>query len=177
MDVFSHGLWGFAISYPQAKKNKQPKRALWGLVLGMLPDVIPFLPVQLYFLLSRSSFSPSLFFPEPQHWVFSWAIESYNYTHSLVLFVVVLSIVTVIRRYRNLPLIWWPLMAWGLHILMDIPTHPDFFSTPFLFPLSSFTLAGRGVSWANPWVFGLNWAAIALTYVWIRRDLKNNITK
>ncbi len=177
MDVFSHGLWGFAISYPQAKKQKQPKRALWGLVLGMLPDVIPFLPVQFYFLLSQSSFSPSLFFPEPQHWVFAWAIESYNYTHSLVLFLTALVIVTVIRHRQGRPLLWWPLMAWGLHILMDIPTHPDFFSTPFLFPLSSFTLAGTGISWANPWMFGLNWLAIAGVYVWIWRDLKNNITK
>lgn len=179
MDVFSHGLWGFAVSYPQAQKQKNPKRALWGLVLGMLPDVIPFLPVQLYFLFNRSSFSPSLFFPEPQHWVFSWAIESYNYTHSLVLFLIALVIVMVIRHRQGRPLLWWPLMAWGLHVLMDIPTHPDFFSTPFLFPLSSFTLAGRGVSWANPWVFGLNWVAIAVTYVWIRRDVRkqsNNIT-
>lgn len=172
MDVFSHGLWGFAISYPQAKKQKNPKRALWGLVFGMLPDVIAFLPVQLYFLLNRSSFSPSLFFPVPQHWVFSWAIESYNYTHSLVFFLIALVIVMVIRHYRGLSLVWWPLMAWGLHILMDMPTHPDFFSTPFLFPLSHVTTAGFGVSWGNPWVFGLNWLAIAGVYGWIRRDVK-----
>ncbi len=172
MDVFSHGLWGFALSYPKAQKEGKPKKALWGLVVGMLPDVIPFLPVQLYFLLTQTSFSASLFFPVPQHWVFAWAIQSYNYTHSFVLFLLVFAVVCAVRAYKKMSVVWWPLVAWGVHVLMDIPTHPDFFSTPFLFPLSDFTFAGRGLSWANPWVFGLNWLALVAILFWVRKDMK-----
>lgn len=170
MDVFSHGLWGYALAYPSARKQQQPKKALWGLVLGMLPDVIPFLPVQIYFLFHRVSFDAGLFFPVPQHWVFSWAIESYNYTHSLVLWAVVFALVLIVRKGK----VWIPLYAWGLHVLMDIPTHPDFFQTPFLFPLSDFKLIGFGLSWAHPLIFFVNWAVLAVIYVFIFRDFRKN---
>lgn len=149
MDFLSHGLWGALSTYPKYKK--EPKKLLASLGVGMLPDVISFLPVQVYFVFTGFKFSPDLFFPVPQHWVFAWAIQSYNFTHSLVLCLLVMGIVWVVRK--KFPLI---LLPWLLHVLMDIPTHPDFFQTPFLFPISDWKFFG-GISWANPYVFFTNW--------------------
>lgn len=175
MDVFSHGLWGFAAVKTLNKKPSSKGLGFWAVVLGVLPDVISFLPVQVYFLWNRISFSESLFFPQPQHWVFKFAIESYNFTHSLVVFLALTILVYVFRKGK----FWLPLTAWGLHILMDIPTHPYFFPTPFLFPISDFNIKGYGVSWASFEILLLNWVTLLLVLglIWYKNRRSETILK
>ena len=56
----------------------------------------------------------------------------YNVTHSFVLF---LAVFALLWLWTKRPV--WELGAWGLHVLVDIPTHSfAFFPTPFLWPLS-----------------------------------------
>jgi hypothetical protein len=58
----------------------------------------------------------------------------------------------------------WPLGAWGLHILCDIPTHSTrFFPTPYLWPLP--TPFVNGMPWARGWFMLTNYACIGLTYL------------
>ena len=52
----------------------------------------------------------------------------------------------------------WPrgALAWGLHILIDIPTHSrQTWAPQFLWPLSSITV--DGVSWTDVVILGINW--------------------
>jgi hypothetical protein len=66
------------------------------------------------------------------------------------------------------------MLAWLLHILVDIPTHSTrFFPTPFLWPISSYEFSGIG--WANPMIFIPNVVLLTSLYVWyflIRPRLK-----
>lgn len=167
MDVFSHGLWGYALCYPKSKSKLSAVKPWQGMLFGILPDAIAFLPAQIYFLFHRVAFDPSLFLPVPKHWVFNFAIESYNYTHSLVIFGLVL--LSVWAWKKSLP---WPLLAWGLHICMDIFTHPDFFQTPLLYPISNFKFIGLGLSWTNPWVFLIDWLLLLAVFLYIYKDQK-----
>ncbi len=167
MDVFSHGLWSVAALH--SKYQKSPKKLFLAALFGTLPDIIAFLPVQIYFLFTGFRFGYDLFFPTPKNWIFSWAIESYNFTHSFVIFAVVLFIVWAWKK--KFPLL---LLPWGLHIAMDLFTHPDFFQTPFLFPLSSYRVP-IGISWATPWLFFTNWILLVLIFgviLWQRHQEK-----
>jgi hypothetical protein len=62
--------------------------------------------------------------------------------------------------------VWWirrspavAMLAWPLHILMDIPTHrAGRYGTPFLWPLTDYRF--DGISWGQRWFMILNWSLI-----------------
>jgi hypothetical protein len=52
----------------------------------------------------------------------------YNVTHSLMIFLAVFLVAWAVRKRPV-----WELGAWGLHVLVDVPTHSSsFFPTPVL---------------------------------------------
>jgi hypothetical protein len=57
------------------------------------------------------------------------------------------------------------MLAWTLHILIDIPTHQGIFALHFLWPLSSYGLSG--IRWENHWFAAANYTALLLLYSWI----------
>lgn len=62
-------------------------------------------------------------------------------------------------------------VAWGLHILLDVPTHGrSFYPTPFLWPLSDWTV--DGFAWTSSWVWVLYYGALALVWSWLLRERK-----
>ena len=84
----------------------------------------------------------------------------YNITHSFVIFTVVFAIVWFISKRPQ-----YVMLAWPLHILVDIPTHSStFFPTPFLWPLSDFYI--NGISWGNWFIFFPNVALLIALYTW-----------
>lgn len=158
MDIFSHALWTNLAYYPTHKHRLHAR--LWAVFFGVLPDLISFSPVVLYAFISGTSFprQPA----ELQHPLFTYAVESYNYTHSFVIFLAVFVTVALFRKGK----IWWPLLAWAFHIALDIFTHPDFFSTPFLFPLSNFKNY-HGLSWTEPHFLAINWIVLIVIYSYL----------
>ena len=68
------------------------------------------------------------------------------------------------------------MLAWGLHIVIDFFTHPDFFQTPILFPLSDYKYYG-GISWAHPVFMAVNYGALILVYVVIFWYRSKNLQK
>ncbi len=155
MDVFNHGLWSYI-----AFHNKSKIERISAVAFGVLPDLIPFAPATLYLLINRISFNPDLYNARAS-WMFQWAYVSYNYTHSLVVFAIAFLVVYAIRRK---PL--WPMLAWGLHVAMDIPTHPNFYQTPFLYPISNYKFYG-GVSWGHPVFMAVNYGLVILSFILI----------
>jgi hypothetical protein len=160
MDVFAHGLWTNAVFYPKYRRNK--KQLLLSVFFGVVPDIISFAPLLVYSLLSGLQFGRGAF-GDSAHWTVQYAVQSYNFGHSAVSFVVVLGIIFLFTRK-----IYWPLFAWLLHIVIDIFTHPEFFSTPFLYPLSNFK-NHHGISWAHPTFMVINYALIIIVYILIFR--------
>ena len=151
MDVVAHGLWGGAFF---GRKSKAQWRA--AALVGSAPDVIAFGP----FLVSQIGSNSWVNFPPYVH-------QSYDVTHSLVVWATVTCLVWLFRK--SFP---WILCPWALHVLCDIPFHSiDFFPTPYLWPLS--TPFHNGTPWARPGLLLGNYIAIAAVYAtsaWLRRS-------
>ncbi len=178
MDVFAHTLWTNALFYTKYK-NQRRMRYL-AAFFGVAPDLIGFTPLFIYMIVSGKIFRGDHFSTIlSNHWTARFATEAYNFTHSLVVFAFCFLLVMVIgnlyKRYKNgitqtfsWKNIWvyWPMLGWALHILIDIPTHPDFYSTPFLYPLSHFE-NHHGVQWAHPMFMVVNYSLLITVYILI----------
>jgi len=87
----------------------------------------------------------------------------YTLSHSAIVFFSI--IITARLVTKKIP---WVLMGWGLHILMDIPTHAKaFYPTPVFWPLSNWTF--DGIPWATPWFILLNYSLLLVMYCFIKR--------
>ena len=162
MDIISHGLWG-GIAF-----GRKSKRLFWwSFLIGIAPDLLSFGLFSVANILGLVS-GPDWKLGSVDPLAFPIAIyKLYNITHSLVIFALVFGLVWFLRRKPFLPI-----LAWGLHILVDIPTHSAaFFPTPFLWPISNFTV--NGVSWGQPLIFFPDIILLAALYlVWWRSKMK-----
>ncbi|MEK6907049.1 MAG: hypothetical protein AABW45_00835 [Nanoarchaeota archaeon] len=159
MDIFAHFFWTYALFH----KTKKPYLTAF---FGILPDLLSF---GLLFMINI--FSGKSFFtrgpPDPAT-VPSFITQSYNYTHSLIIFAIILLIIYLLTKKFYIFLLGWP-----FHILLDIPTHTNrLFPTPFLFPISNYVF--NGISWGNPIFIKINYSLLLLTYIFIFRK---NIAK
>ncbi len=170
MDIFAHMLWTNVVY----RKNylTDIKSRLWAVFFGVAPDLVSFVPATLYgFFHLEHDWLAAL--ANSQEWVFVWARNSYNYTHSFVIFGIALVIAYTVRKGK----IYWPLFGWALHIAIDILTHKDFYETPFLSPLSHFT-NHYSVRWSEPTFMVINYGLLAVFYilifsVWSKKYAKN----
>lgn len=167
MDVFAHTLWTNALFH--LKYNQQRRKRYLAAFFGVVPDLIGFAPLFIYMIFSGRLFSGEQFPFAQTNWTFSFAENAYNYTHSLVIFAVVTALVTLvlyIRRGREISgvVFPWPMLGWGLHICIDFFTHPDFYHTPIVFPLSDFRFTG-GISWGHPVFMAINYSLLILAYI------------
>lgn len=163
MDIFAHGLWtGLAFN--------RSKKFLWAVFFGVAPDIFSFgVYLFIYLLMNRSlpfgsAAGENVFIPR-------YTDILYGLTHSLVVFAAVFFIVCLWRKKPFLPL-----LAWGLHIVLDVPLHDsNFFPTPFLFPVSSFKLSL--FNWASPNILLINYSLLLIGYLvffFIKKRKKNS---
>lgn len=167
MDTLSHGLWGAIVA------GRKTRRDFWAAFsFGMLPDVLSFgiAFASIFFEFNQHVLGE----PPPIDSIPVYVFSLYNVTHSLIIFAAVFGIVWVVRRKA-----YWPLFAWGLHILVDIPTHAyAFFPTPFLWPISDFKI--DGTAWSSPYIFIPNVILLVVLYGWffvVRRRLQKKKEK
>ncbi len=159
MDIFAHGFWSFAIFH-------RFKHKWLAAFLGVAPDIFSF------GLLFFANIMGGVFHvgkPELES-IPPYVFMLYNMTHSLVVFGMVFVLVYVLTKK------WFvPLLAWALHILIDIPTHTHaFFPTPFLWPLSDVKISG--ISWSDPAFMVLNYGALISVYffLFVKKRKKKN---
>jgi hypothetical protein len=155
MDIVSHGLWG-AIVF--GRKNRP---SFWlAFAIGLAPDLFSFgilWGAAALGLTEKPDFSHGT---PPESTIPMYVHHLYNLTHSLVVFVCVFVLVGIVLKR---PL--WELGAWGLHIVVDIPTHSfTFFPTPFLWPLSDWKFDGW--QWTTPFILIPNFVVLSLLYAW-----------
>lgn len=155
MDFISHGLWG-SIAFGR----KTRREFLIAFLFGIMPDVLSFGIFSAANFLGISS-GPDWGKGHPVASMIPGYVNSlYNLTHSFVIFGIIFFAVWLIRRKPYLPM-----LAWILHIVVDIPTHSyQFFPTPFLWPFSSFRF--NGVSWGHPYIFFPDVILLILVYAW-----------
>ena len=153
MDIFAHGLWSYAVFHK--------KKYVWLAVLfGLLPDFLSFGIIFVMNLFNgKFHRGPPAISTLPE-----WLFAAYNLTHSLLMFIAVFFLIYLITKKW-----FWPLTAWAIHIITDIPTHSTrFFPTPFLWPLSDYVF--NGISWATPWFMLLNYSALMVVFIIIAHN-------
>lgn len=172
MDVISHALWAGIIArlinFKKRAKMKISLAAFW----GAMPDVFAFAPLFAWlffkiFVVGDMGFAsiphPEEFEPPQADTFFVYQLTNFLYSlsHSLVVFILVFVLLWLLRKKVL------ELFGWGLHILIDIPTHSfQFYPTPFLWPFSDWKF--DGLSWIDPWFLVLNYSALFLVWIFIR---------
>jgi hypothetical protein len=161
MDILAHGLWAAAASKGAGRKLPSRIRTGWAVWWGVFPDLFAFtipMAVRTWQWWSDPSRLPA---PGARHGMprMSLAWDLYQFSHSLFVFAAVFGLVWLAVRRPFLEMLAWP-----LHILMDIPSHTTrFFATPFLFPFSDFRV--NGFSWGSRWFMITNYSALAAVFV------------
>ena len=148
MDIAAHALWATVAAKTANRTHPDLVRVAWCAAWAAFPDLFAFTPE----VLTR------LWYGHRHHF------GLYELSHSLVVFVPVFALASLLFRR---PL--WEMFGWALHVLMDIPTHSAHFPTPFLWPLSPYEF--HGVSWRQWWFTALNYSALAIAFLllWIDR--------
>ena len=157
MDFVSHALWG-GVSFGRKAKNQ----FLMAGAISIMPDLLTEGLFMVLLLLGVGGM-PGFEHGHPNITEFPvFAQTLYSATHSLVVFALIFLVVwAVVKR----PV--WILAAWGLHILIDIPTHSmELFPTPFLWPISDFKIDGIG--WDNPIILAIDIVLLVTVYaIWL----------
>ncbi len=167
MDFFAHGFWAGAAGITANRKLRRRLALPWVVLWGVFPDLFAFTPtfvVVVWLRFFRGVDVSSRFFlfsPAARNAlpVFLRPDQLYHYSHSLVVFSLAFGAAWLWLRRPALVMLAWP-----LHILMDIPSHrAGTYGTPFLWPLSSYQF--NGTSWGQRWFMILNWSAIGAAYL------------
>lgn len=156
MDTLSHGLYG-GVVFGRASRARY-----WlAFFFGVAPDLLSF---GIYFVLTLFGLYEHPDWSSGQHpadeLIPNFVHIAYQYTHSLLVFAIVFGVVWLLLRRPILEMLAWP-----LHILVDIPTHStSFFATPFLWPLSDYRVDGW--NWSQPIIFIPNLILLISLYAW-----------
>jgi hypothetical protein len=117
MDILSHGLWG-AIMF-----GRRSRPSFWlAFVLGLGPDLLSFGILYLAVALGMAERPDFSHGTPPESSIPQYVHDLYNVTHSLISFLAVFFVVWALRKRPV-----WELGAWGLHVLVDVPTHSSSF--------------------------------------------------
>jgi hypothetical protein len=155
MDIVSHGLWG-SIAF-----GRKSRSSFWlAFVIGMAPDLFSFGILWVAAILGLSEKPDFSNGTPPESTIPQYVHYFYNVTHSFIVFLAVFFLIWVLLKR---PL--WELAAWGLHVLVDVPTHSyAFFPTPVLWPL--FDWKFNGWQWTTPTILIPNFVLLSLLYAW-----------
>lgn len=155
MDIVSHGLWG-ALAF-----GRNNRRSFWlAFAIGTAPDLFSF---GILWVAGTLGLSPKPDFSHgtpPESTIPLYVHQLYDVTHSFVVFLAVFALLWLLVKRPV-----WELGAWGLHIVVDIPTHSfAFFPTPVLWPL--FDWKFDGWQWNQSIILIPNFTVLLLLYGW-----------
>ncbi|MCR4329408.1 MAG: hypothetical protein NUV65_02580 [Candidatus Roizmanbacteria bacterium] len=159
MTIPAHALLAYAVYKPIPRLNW--KKAVWW---AIFPDFVWAIPLAIYLILTKSAV-PTDYSNGPL-----WMYHLYASTHSFIISFSIIGVVYILKRKFPFEMLAWPLM----HILMDLPGHTHF-QTPFLYPLSHYSIRGL-FSWTDP-VFAVASYVVpivilAVTYI-VKREIRS----
>ncbi len=154
MDVISHGLWSYLIW------RAAPLTGL-AVALGMMPDVVAHAPRTVSNVVSgRKGYSGLTTHKDLPKTIQAYEKYAFPAMHSLILSSLFAGLMFIVFKTP-----WWAL-AWPVHVLIDIPTHPKRFATPFLWPVSDFKVSS--FYWESKPFMAVNILALIIAYVhWV----------
>jgi len=168
MEIVAHGLWTAAAAITAKRSLNARARAGWTVWWGVFPDVLAFGPMMaagLWFRLAGAPVADGRAIPHVHI-----GVPLYPAAHSLIVFLLVFTITTLLARR-----IVFAMLGWLLHILIDIPTHSlRYYATRFLWPLTDFRV--DGIAWWTLWFWVATYGALAAVYClmwkkgWLARE-------
>jgi hypothetical protein len=169
MDILSHALWPLALAkltnVKTTLKIKLGGAAFW----GAFPDLFAFSIIFITSIFTGGFPHPPDHGASQSGWLFTLTETLYSFSHSLVVISIIILGLWITRRK-----IYYVLGGWVLHILADIPTHTqEFFPTPFLWPISSFTVSG--FRWGQSWFMILNYSLLGIFFVYLYWEKIRNV--
>ena len=152
MDTLSHAFWGMGVFGYRG-------RPYWSLFFGALPDLCSF---GIYFLITFFFDRANFMFGKPNlATIPDYVFNLYDITHSLIIALICIFIVYFFIN-KNFA---FAMMAWPLHIMLDLPFHTaDFFPTPILWPITEIKF--DGISWGTPYIWFSNIAGIIILFIY-----------
>ncbi len=184
MDVIAHALWAnlAAEGIGRKKKVRPTRKQRVAAMLGSIgPDLSAFIPGILTSIAALPSLLSYALTRFTQEWGEVQSVETaaalveatpyvhpmigflYGFTHSALLWLVVVGIAYLV--VKRVP--FW-LVGWGTHIGLDVFTHDAaYFPTMLVYPISDFHI--NATAWSNPVVFGLTYAALLVCYLAVYR--------
>lgn len=163
MDIFSHGVWG-NLQYRLIPYTREHSYLIgWGIFFSVFPDLLAFGHAFIWMFIKRLKGELKRFPRTPEEYevlpIHRSTLILYNFSHSLIIWALVVLISWII--IGTFP---WPLLGWAVHIVIDIPTHEvNFYPTPYLWPLPHKKI--NGYSWANRDFMAFNIMAIVAAYI------------
>jgi hypothetical protein len=167
MDIYSHFLW---TNLTGRATKRTHKVCLWMAVFGFLPDIVAFgynfstqIAGHINLAAIGGSYHLNLASVPPITFTLS------NYSHSFIIFAAVFAVVSIVLNK-----LYIPLLGWGMHILIDIPTHTiGHFAPPYLFPFHTPLI--NGIGWSNPYFMLFDFTI--LFYIYHELHLKKHTTR
>jgi hypothetical protein len=164
MDMVAHGLWTAAAALTANKSAGANIRVGWAVWWGVFPDVLAFGPsvaAGLWLRLAGGANSGSAEGHVLPH--VHVGLPLYPAGHSLVVFLLVFGLVSILARHFV-----FAMLGWLLHILIDIPTHSlSYYATRFLWPISDYRI--DGIAWWTPWFWAATYGALGVVYFLLLR--------
>ena len=157
MEIVAHGLWAAAAAIAAKRSGKARVSVGWTVWWAAFPDVLAFGPPVAAGLWLRLVGGPG---SNDGHALprLHIGLPLYPAGHSLIVFLFVCGIATVLMR--RLPL---ELLGWLTHIVIDVPTHSfSYYATRFLWPVSEYRI--DGIPWWTPWFWVATYGALAVVY-------------
>lgn len=153
MDFISHALWGGV-----AFGRKTRRAYLLAAGISTIPDL---LTEGLFFVLYLLNIGGMPGWENGHPDIIAYPLFAqtlHNITHSLVIFAVVFGMLWIVSGRPR-----WIVAVWGLHVLIDIPTHSlALFPTPFLWPISDIRVSGIG--WDSPMILAIDIILLIVVY-------------
>jgi len=159
MEIVAHGLWTAAAAITANRSTGADIRVGWAVWWGVFPDVLAFGPsiaAGLWLRLAGGVNSGSARGHVLPH--VHVDLPLYPAGHSLVVFLLVFGLVSILARRFV-----FAMLGWLLHILIDIPTHSlSYYATRFLWPISDYRI--DGIAWWTPWFWAATYGALGVAY-------------
>ncbi len=168
MEIVAHGLWASAVAILANRSSMPRVRVGWAVWWTAFPDVLAFGPSAVAGAWLRVAGGASAGSADgnilPHVHI---GLPLYEAGHSLIVFLVVFALPTILARH-----VLFELLGWLLHIAIDIPTHSlRYYATRFLWPVSDYRI--DGIAWWTPWLWATTYGALAVVFFLLWKSRSN----
>ncbi len=168
MDIVAHGLWATLLCRWRGRERPMRRTTdAWTVGLAVAPDLVQLTPIVIGAMVLPEGWTAlQAYFHALPHYlpVLPPLAEALmHHLHCTMHSALVTTVVTLLVWWR-LQRLWWPLLGWWMHIVIDVFTHSaDFYPSPVLYPITQ--QGFDGWAWNNPWLLMVNYIFILLLWV------------